>query len=177
MTFATGVTQAGFCVFAWWVFGPQSWWRGALCVGLIAIGSFARYMRIASWNPALEGGSEASKWAGIVLLATCAGFLWCATEALSYHRLLRRRISFGLADPVVVNRFFVWGAGSAGTLILLFGLAVMMFRDPTMGANLSAKLAIVTLAGLMNAVTWGLTFSPPEFYLAQIRRRAEAAHG
>jgi hypothetical protein len=131
---------------------------------------------LAAWNPETGGGVEAARWSGIVLVAMGAAFLWCALEALVYRRQLVRRLEFGLADPVVVNRFLVWGAGSAGTVILVAMIAGMMFRDPMMGANLPLKLAIVTGLGLMNAVTWGLTFAPPEWYLAFVRRRAVVAN-
>ena len=50
-------------------------------------------------------------------------FVWVATESLRYRSLLQRRVAIGLADPLVANRFLLWGLWSAV-------LAVMAFADP-----------------------------------------------
>ncbi|MFK7894917.1 MAG: hypothetical protein AB8G23_03725 [Myxococcota bacterium] len=44
-------------------------------------------------------------------------FLWGFCEALRYYAQMRRRLTLGLADPVVANRFLPSGmALSAGSL-------------------------------------------------------------
>jgi hypothetical protein len=50
-------------------------------------------------------------------------FVWVAVESLLYCRRLRRRLVLGLADPLVANRFLLWG---------LWGTAMtaMAFADP-----------------------------------------------
>lgn len=50
-------------------------------------------------------------------------FAWVAIESFRYRRMLQRRAAIGLADPLVSNRFLLWGLWSAV-------LAVMAFADP-----------------------------------------------
>ena len=53
-----------------------------------------------------------------------AALLWGGLEALQYWTRLRRRVSIGLADPIVVRRFLLWG-------IALFGSGVCNTIDAT----------------------------------------------
>jgi hypothetical protein len=50
-------------------------------------------------------------------------FAWVAVESLRYWAAMRRRLALGLADPLLVNRFLLWGVW--GVL-----LAVLCFVDP-----------------------------------------------
>jgi hypothetical protein len=59
----------------------------------------------------------------IAYLARLAPFVWVSVESFRYGAMLRRRVSIGLADPLVADRFLLWGLWSAV-------LAVMAFSDP-----------------------------------------------
>ena len=50
-------------------------------------------------------------------------FVWVAAESFRYRSQLQRRVAIGLADPLVADRFLLWGLWSAV-------LAVMAFTDP-----------------------------------------------
>ena len=55
--------------------------------------------------------------------ARVACWVWVAFESFSYWQQQRRRLALGLADPVVTNRFLLWGLW--GALI-----ALLSFSDP-----------------------------------------------
>lgn len=55
--------------------------------------------------------------------ARVACWVWVAFESLAYWSQQRRRLALGLADPVVTNRFLLWGLW--GALI-----ALLSFSDP-----------------------------------------------
>ncbi len=56
-------------------------------------------------------------------LARLTPFVWVAFESFRYGALLRRRVAIGLADPLVADRFLLWGLWAAL-------LAVMSLTDP-----------------------------------------------
>ena len=45
----------------------------------------------------------------LVDLLAQALYLWTSVESLTWWRRMHRRVALGLADPVVANRFFLWG--------------------------------------------------------------------
>jgi len=55
--------------------------------------------------------------------ARLSAWIWVAGESFAYWAKQRRRLALGLADPVVTNRFLLWGVWGALT-------TVMAFADP-----------------------------------------------
>ena len=49
---------------------------------------------------------------------------WIAIESLRYRSLLLRRLALGLADPVLINRFGLWGSGCAAASLSSIGTIV-----------------------------------------------------
>jgi hypothetical protein len=93
-------------------------------------------------------------------------------ESLRYYALMRRRRALGLADPVVTNRFLVWGAGEAASTLVVLALFVATMTQPGISAADPFVSWCVTLAGLLNAFVWWLTFTPPKTYLRWVRAGA-----
>lgn len=62
-------------------------------------------------------------WYWIHYLARLTPFVWVAIESFRYGALLRRRVAIGLADPLVADRFRLWGLWASV-------LAVMSLTDP-----------------------------------------------
>jgi hypothetical protein len=107
-------------------------------------------------------------------VASLVGHAWTAYESFAYHGRMRKRSRLGLADPVVTNRFLLWGLVGAGALVasgvpLLVGLlGGDSFNDvPT---RLLGAAAII-----FSSVCLQLAFLPPRSYLAWLKGRAEAA--
>lgn len=94
-------------------------------------------------------------------------FLWASLESLGYWRKMRRRLAFGLAEHLVVNRFALWGiAAAAGAAAIAMGLFAHSLRHPSAGIELAGATA-----GLVSAVCQFLAFLPPPPYRASLLSR------
>lgn len=169
------LTQIGICLFTAGVFAPHSRWRWALFAGIVALAAVSRSMMVFRSVPGLLDGDPHQTvpfWDPAAVASFAVGFGWMAAESLRYHALLRRRLALGLADPVVVDRFFVWGIGAAATCVLVTLLLGLYLNGMTLMANSVAASVLATLSGLVFAVIPCLTFAPPAAYLRFVERRA-----
>lgn len=117
-------------------------------------------------------------WAG-----RTAAMLGITFESLRYWWMLRRRLRLGLADPVVTNRFLLWGVWAAcATLNFVADLASRGYYWLAYGtiqpvpeylaATVAPTIAIAMLLGAVSAVTLFLTFFPLPAYLRWVEARA-----
>jgi hypothetical protein len=161
------------------VFNYRVFRRGTrLGVALLAIGAALLVGGYVGY--AATGGFSHGRANGFPYWVLYAGFtatsVWTLVEPLAYFAALRRRARLGLADPVVANRFLLWGIGSAARFgMLVIGLIGMLsltgdasdiaaFAAPTFLASGAAGLAVAT--------SYWLAFFPPRPYRAWIARRA-----
>lgn len=166
---ALAVTAGVFakCVFNWRVYHPRSepvqwliWGIGALLVSLLAHRALVSGFGVRDPDDPLQ-----------LLQSTVqiGALLWGSVESLRYWTLMRRRSRIGLADPVVTNRFFLWGlgAGAAGVgsgigVVVSFATGATTLEIPWVVASSSAH-------GFVAAVAISLAFVPPERYLRWVR--------
>jgi hypothetical protein len=172
----------GICLFTVVTFGIRSRWRWALLVGIVGLAVLSRSILVYLIAPQLMSGASrlgAPFWEPIAVATFAVAFGWAAAESLHYHGLMRRRMALGLADPIVTNRFFVWGAGAALTGLLVLLLTGLFLKGLTLINNSVAASVMVTLCGVLYAVVPVLTFVPPAAYLRFVERRAarRAAEG
>jgi hypothetical protein len=167
------VTLLALSLFTWQVFGPESRWRQALAAGvavtaLICAGLFLRatWLRLTA-NASIPLYGQLGMTPHYVLV-----FGWMSVESLRYYARMRRRQALGLADPVVTNRFLVWGAGEGVAALVVLALLVVTIAQGRMLVADPFVAACVTLAGLVNALVWWLTFTPPTAYLRWVQGRA-----
>jgi hypothetical protein len=175
-------------------------WLFGVALLAIASGAFAKY--VFNWRVYHPDSAALRRfvWTAGALLAACyvsefftTGFqrpyqqnlayftrsglqvgclLWGSAEALVYWRKMRRRLQLGIADPVVTNRFFLWGlgAGAAGV-----GSAVGIVAQIVTGLP-PLEISWVTLSsslhGLTAAVAMWLAFLPTPAYLRFVESRA-----
>ena len=102
-----------------------------------------------------------------------AGMTWGCVEALRYYAAMRRRSKLGLADPVVTNRFMLWGAAmaaGAGTIITSVYMTASGLVDP----DAWPYLVLAILTTVSPTAQW-LAFFPPRAYATWITRRAATA--
>jgi hypothetical protein len=100
-------------------------------------------------------------------------FLWSAAEALYRHTLARRRLAVGLAEPVVADRFLLWGIFglAAAGVVAANALGVLL------GENLSTSPVVLlpmAVFGLAASAAIYLAFVPPAPYLRWVEARARA---
>jgi hypothetical protein len=164
---------AGMTALAWFnrrVFRPHEAWSAVL-VALVAVGYLgAAALQILGPGVVDFLETRGGPWqlSGFVsILATG----WGAFESLRYHALLRRRMELGLAQPVVADRFRLWGVamGCAAFITLVSqGLEAMGIA---VNATVVGGLLVGSL-GLVIAVSLWLAFFPPQAYLARVEARA-----
>lgn len=125
-------------------------------------------------SPADVGSFEAAQlWTGLLRVPVISCFAWTSVEGLHNWRMARRREALGLGDPVVTNRFLLWGVvGLIQTAVNTLSAVLHANGVGIMSSPLG--LFVVAVAGLLGAVFLTLTFMPPPAYLAFVRGRAAA---
>jgi hypothetical protein len=159
-------------VFVWRVFRPDALWAPALAAALLAVTLLA----IAGFAAAgaFSRGALPDGWFWVEFAARMASPVWLAVEAFLYHARMQRRVRLGLADPLVANRFLLWGLGAGFGLLMLLTSVPPRFvpRDhPWMPLD----VALLGLAGIASAAAYWLAFFRPEAYRRRFRRPAAAA--
>jgi hypothetical protein len=102
------------------------------------------------------------------------GMLWGCSEALLYHAAMRRRLALGLADPVVTNRFLLWGiAMGAGVVASLTGLFMTLSGMVTPG---TWPYLILGISTTVSPVAQWLAFFPPRGYCEWVQGSAAEAN-
>jgi len=149
--------------FTWLTFRPQS--RGARgafwsCVAVMATG-FVGSGAVGDWR----GFRSDHVWIWLENGAQIFAYAWACSESLLYYRNARKRAAHGFADPVVANRFGLWGiyAGSYGMVQILF---VAALASPEGFTELGFIDIVLTFIGV--GALW-LAFYPPRRYKAWLR--------
>jgi hypothetical protein len=152
--------------FVWVVFRREERW--ARIVGLVlALGLFA--MPFVNHFVVWSDGIPSAMVPRSILRTFCYG--WAAFESLYYARLMQRRIRFGLAEPIVADRFYLWGFAH-----ICFSLMLLLVMGGVKLHLSGAKFAdFCTLAGfafaLFAAVLLTLSFFPPNRYVRYVEKR------
>jgi len=172
ITSIVGMTGLGW--FTRKVFRPGAAWATALWLACVA-----GFVGLAVWQivgPGLVAFLEspttspwhASNYIPMVLMS------WAGIESMRYWSMQKKRLALGLADPVVADRFRLWGLAilTADAITILsvgFELAGV-----TMVGTAAGSLVVGTLGLFAAAFLW-LAFVPTAGYVARVRRRAAAA--
>jgi hypothetical protein len=154
-------------LFVWRVFRSRDRWAVGLVTGYAALGAFVFAGQSLgpgwwAWAAQEQGPWAAARWLFLVPIG------WGALESLRYWGQLRRRQALGLADPVLVDRFRLFGvAMSFGLAANLGAIALQLLGIELVGS------AIGTLAvspASVAAVSLWLAFLPPRAYLERVVR-------
>ena len=104
-----------------------------------------------------------------------SGLGWSALESLRYHRIMRRRMQLGLADPVVTESFRLWGLGAGAAFAgSLLGLAARALTGHG-AAEFPILNLVLSLLGLVAAIAMWLAFLPTPAYLRFVEARGRRA--
>lgn len=140
--------------------------RGGTRVGRVVVAGAAVWFA-ASWLGQLVtsgfGPLETNLAYSAGLGARTAAFGWASFEAFRAHAHGRRRLRLGLAEPLVVNRFLLFGIGMGA----VFAAFVIFIVGQVTTANPSAAawvLAATGAMGIASAIPTWLAFLPPAAY-------------
>lgn len=163
-------------VFTWRTFRPNQAWARSLacsaCLGLSVVGFGISYAGSQASEPA-EILSLTRGWALGIMAMVALNFAWSGIESISYYRLYRRRLALEMADPVLVNRFFLWGVSALGAALLCAGLALCLLARLSVLTD-ALPVTLIAATGSVMCVSWSLTFFPPSSYQGFLRRRAHS---
>ena len=93
--------------------------------------------------------------------------LWTMLESYRYYALMRRRLALGLVDPLVANRFFLWGTGALGTSLAIWTASIpfLLMDRPAVAIAWMPAIQIATASfGVATVAIYYLTFFPPAAY-------------
>jgi hypothetical protein len=183
--FGTTAGMGCLYVFTWRTFRRDDAWARTL-VRVVAAVMLAGYVGIgASGDFTLRLVPGVAYW--ITWAARTSVFLWLLIESFRYWGMQRRRLQLGLADPLVANRFLLWGTWS--TVMFLMGQIDPAARVwyvtnagggdrwiPELGRP--AILMLVTASsglGILAMFTLYLTFFPTRSFRRWIEGRAPRA--
>lgn len=150
-------------LFIWKVFRPDDGW-GALGFGLLtallAVGLFGHEL-----SGSFATGKVVPLWFWIELVGRVAAPLWLSFEALRYWTLMRRRVVLGLGDPLLANRFLLYGTSALLSVTMMLTSVVGQTADPY-GPTLVADIALLVLfaSGVGASICYALAFFPPAAY-------------
>jgi hypothetical protein len=97
--------------------------------------------------------------------------LWTMVESYRYYGLLRRRQALGLADPLVTNRFLLWGSASLGTALATWtaSLPYLLVDRPETALAWGPAVQVATATfGIVTVTLYGLTFFAPAWYRRRV---------
>jgi hypothetical protein len=151
-----GLTVYNF--FVWRVFRPDDTWAGVLFFGVLAttVGALAGFAMAGTFAT----GVVDALWFWVEFAARLVSPIWLAFESFRFYGAMRRRVALGLADPLVANRFGLWGTGAlVGGLMLCTSLPPRFIATdhPLMPVN----IIILGTAGLVVSTCYWLAFFPP----------------
>lgn len=158
------------------VFRPNAGWSmPAAALGSLALAVCGAFVIVAFFSTTDVALATERTRTGTVLflLVLVAGQAWTAIEGMRHYRMMRRRLLLGLADPVVTNRFLLWGI--SGLVSLTWNGVVNSYL--LAGANINANpvpVFAVSFGGLVTAVCLVLTFMPPVWYVRWLERERDS---
>jgi hypothetical protein len=157
------------------VFRSKAGWARVL-LALTGAALFAGYFGYGLGGGFQHGRMEGG-WFWLFYGTYLAGAAWVMWEPLAYYRVMRRRLHLGLAEPLVVNRFLLWGIGSVGRFVMVGGGIIATVALGGQKTELAPDpvgflLLAVALIGTGVAASYWLTFFPPPRYARFIERRS-----
>ncbi|MCC6216109.1 MAG: hypothetical protein IT376_14690 [Polyangiaceae bacterium] len=166
-----GLGQLPLVAFSWRVFHPRSRVAAATAVTLAAaiVAAFAAEVETGQYLRYSDALPASGPWIPLGLAARGAAPAWMALECFRLHAQLRRRLTVGLAEPLVVHRVALWGAGIGASAL---AYATSVGHRVVYGTGLREHVwavSVVSMLALVSAVCLGIAYFPPEGY----RRWAE----
>ena len=155
------------------VFRPGVAWARALAAWM-ALVLWVGWAAFVADGGMRDGLPRAGYWLSFVTIGSYP--FWLAAESFAYYARMRRRMALGLAEPLLANRFLLWGLASVTAALSIWVVNVPALVGAGASAGGSALLVVCILItsalGIATVSIYWLTFFPPSWYR---RRLASAA--
>lgn len=170
---------SGCCCFLFFtvkVFRPSARWAiGMACLGSLVliyagIGITHAFIR---YDNAPEITEHARTPLAAMVGVLALSYVWTALEGLRYYRMMRKRMTLGLADPVVTNRFLLWTMSGLTSVAWISFSALMLAAGENLARN-AVNVSVTCAGGIANTVFLVLIFMPPAAYSRWLERSARA---
>ncbi len=166
-------------LFCWYVFRRHEAWArwvvvatgfifASVWVGMLMFGLDATEMKAAH--------AQIKPFASSIITMQMFSAAWVSFESFRYWGMQRRRLRLDLADPVVVERFLLWGLSNFGAVLLGATLLQSLLRGNLVLRDPFALMAL-SILGTAMVFTQGLSFFPPKFYVRWVNARARSVMG
>ncbi|MDH3519543.1 MAG: hypothetical protein OEM49_03725 [Myxococcales bacterium] len=131
--------------------------NAAMAVSLLASGA------VGDWR----GARSDLPWVWLENGAQVGAYGWAAAEAFAHYSNMRRRSAIGLVDPLVANRFRLWGLYASMFVLTQVGYfsTLVLFVDLP---AFELGLTLLTIGGEM--ALW-FAFFPPAWYAQRVANR------
>jgi hypothetical protein len=171
---------ATFCsvmvLFTWQCFRPdEGWarWLARASIVVVVFGAGAGIARAFGLAAAAEL-KDMNHWAfRLIGLESLVGHVWTGLEAFSYYGRMRKRGALGLADPVVTNRFLLWGVVALCAILASGVPLVVGFLGGDSFNHVPTRL-VGAAATLVGSAALQFAFLPPQSYVRWLQSRAAA---
>jgi hypothetical protein len=173
------LTQVGITLifaFTQQVFRPHDGWARAL----VAAGAAIMLVSLVGATRALATADAlatsflvARSWLAVAMVGYTACFLWTAIEGIVHHGKAVKRMALGLADPVISNRFLLWGVFG----LMATGINFASVTGNVLGVDPTRAPLVLVPMGVLGggaSVAMYLAFFPPSWYIAWVRQPARA---
>ncbi|HEY8119914.1 MAG TPA: hypothetical protein VII78_01245 [Myxococcota bacterium] len=152
----------------------EMWARVFVGVGIAVIwydgAAGIAFIQAAPDRAALQSPHSPLLW---VQVAAIVVYAWSAFEGFRCWTLARRRLALGLADPLVVNRFLLWGFIGLSSLLSIVPSLVISLSGGNGMTHVGSRLC-TAIGGLSASIALQLAFLPPAGYRRWVEARAAA---
>ena len=160
---ALALGNAAFAFFIRAVFRPDARWATWLVAAIV----IANLVGVAGagWIGDWEGTNPlANPWYWLEFFGGIAPAAWMGAEGFAQYFKTRRRLKLGLCEPMVCNRFLLWGIAGVLWMILEVVSTANDFVNALTGQwSLLLDFGVALFEAVPVAVIW-FVFFPPEFY-------------
>jgi hypothetical protein len=178
---STACTQVGIALiyaFTWQVFRAKVTWAKVLVVagvGSMAAGLAGMAHALATAPSTADSAlvTRGPIFIGMVGYAGC--FLWTALEGFHHHRMALCRLALGLTDPIVANRFFLWGFfGLMASALTAISAVIAVLGGKPSGTPIT--MLPMGVLGAAAATAMYLAFFSPAWYVGWLQSQASNAN-
>ena len=176
-SWATAAGMSCFFLFAQQVFRPGvAWakWAAGLGIAAFVVVTLGTSVALATAPAGADSFLVNWAWGAAVQVLCFACFGWMGAEGFLQWQMSKRRVVIGLSDPIVSNRFLMWGIFGASTTLMLVVLVALHLANIHSQSSLIGQLAMAFF-GVVSSGAAALAFFPPKRWRERILRRADAS--